>query len=61
MKDQENPLPRGDSVLLQKGYTPKTTLSPDAVVAPQGGTGETTLSTHPPAPENPPPPPPKKD
>ena len=62
MKNHEDaPLPRGDSLLLQRGYTPKASLSPDKIVPPKGGTGETTLATRPPFPYNPSPPPPKKD
>ena len=47
------PTPRGDSLLLQRGYTPKASLSPDKIVPPKGGTGETTLATRPPFPDNP--------
>ena len=45
----------------QKGYTPKASLSPDKIVPPKGGTGETTLATRPPSADNPPSPPPMKD
>ena len=62
MKNHEDaPLPRGDSLLLQRGYTPKASLSPDKIVPPKGGTGETTLSTRPSSSNDPPPQPPKKD
>ena len=62
MKNHEDaPPPRGDSILLQRGYTPKASLSPDKIVPPKGGTGETTLATRPPSADNPPSPPPKKD